>query len=186
MMPHSPSCSQLLCPVLVSVRYSTLSQTSPAALALFFHAAAAEIRATQDQSLLFQTGVLVMRQDAMKNGCFMEDGEVCGASTSSASSGASALFSGRRSCRAKTGRKMDVILRMAVEVAQGMAYLHARGIVHGDLTGANVLLQSSTVSLQSCPVCSSVLPSRLPAAAVCLLLWILLLLLAFKQGLLCS
>ena len=41
--------------------------------------------------------------------------------------------------------KMDAVLRAAMEVAEGMAYLHARGIVHGDLTGANILLQSNPV-----------------------------------------
>ncbi len=40
---------------------------------------------------------------------------------------------------------MGAMLRACVEVAEGMAYLHARGIVHGDLTGSNVLLQSKEV-----------------------------------------
>ncbi|BDA49774.1 probable mitogen-activated protein kinase kinase kinase 11 at C-terminar half [Coccomyxa sp. Obi] len=43
-------------------------------------------------------------------------------------------------------RKMSAILRTCSEVADGMAYLHARGIVHGDLTGSNVLLQSNEAS----------------------------------------
>ena len=42
-------------------------------------------------------------------------------------------------------RKMTAILRACSEVADGMAYLHARGVVHGDLTGSNVLLQSNEV-----------------------------------------
>ncbi len=41
--------------------------------------------------------------------------------------------------------RMSSILRACSEVADGMAYLHARGIVHGDLTGSNVLLQSNEV-----------------------------------------
>jgi len=41
---------------------------------------------------------------------------------------------------------MDAILSAATEVANGMQYLHARSIVHGDLTGANVLLQECSVS----------------------------------------
>ena len=41
--------------------------------------------------------------------------------------------------------RMEAILRTALEVAEGMGYLHARGIVHGDLTGANILLQSALV-----------------------------------------
>jgi serine/threonine protein kinase len=45
--------------------------------------------------------------------------------------------------------RMDAILATAAEVAAGMLYLHARSIVHGDLTGANVLLQECTVSLST-------------------------------------
>lgn len=45
--------------------------------------------------------------------------------------------------------RMDAILATAGEVAAGMLYLHARSIVHGDLTGANVLLQECTVSLST-------------------------------------
>lgn len=82
----------------------------------------------------------------------MDEADVCEASSSSASSSSSSLFSCRNNGgrRSRSGRKMDAILRMALEVAEGMAYLHARGIVHGDLTGANVLLQSSSVSSFSC------------------------------------
>ena len=32
------------------------------------------------------------------------------------------------------------LLRMAMQIAQAMAYLHARGVIHGDLKPANVLL----------------------------------------------
>lgn len=32
----------------------------------------------------------------------------------------------------------------AVEVAGALAYLHAHGVLHGDLTGNNVLLHAST------------------------------------------
>ena len=46
--------------------------------------------------------------------------------------------------------RMDAVLSTAMEVANGMMYLHARSIVHGDLTGANVLLQECAVSLL-CP-----------------------------------
>ena len=42
--------------------------------------------------------------------------------------------------------RMDAVLSAASEVANGMQYLHARSIVHGDLTGANVLLQECSVS----------------------------------------
>ena len=45
--------------------------------------------------------------------------------------------------------RMDAILATAAEVAAGMLYLHARSIVHGDLTGANVLFQECTVSLST-------------------------------------
>ena len=45
--------------------------------------------------------------------------------------------------------RMNAILATAAEVAAGMLYLHARSIVHGDLTGANVLLQECTVSLST-------------------------------------
>ncbi|KAK9839806.1 hypothetical protein WJX81_003100 [Elliptochloris bilobata] len=38
---------------------------------------------------------------------------------------------------------LAAVLATAAEIAAGMQYLHARGIVHGDLTGANVLLTSS-------------------------------------------
>eukprot|EP00884_Botryococcus_braunii_P023575 jgi/Botrbrau1/9901/Bobra.0012s0004.1 len=37
---------------------------------------------------------------------------------------------------------LDKIIDTAYEIADGMAYLHARGVVHGDLTGGNVLLAS--------------------------------------------
>ena len=52
--------------------------------------------------------------------------------------------------------RMDAILSTAMEVANGMSYLHARSIVHGDLTGSNVLLQECLVR-----------PSRL-LACVCI------------------
>ena len=48
------------------------------------------------------------------------------------------------------GARMDALLSTAMEVANGMMYLHARSIVHGDLTGANVLLQECAVGLL-CP-----------------------------------
>ena len=35
------------------------------------------------------------------------------------------------------------ILRTALEIAEGMAFLHDRGIVHSDLTGGNILLASA-------------------------------------------
>ncbi|PNH00828.1 Serine/threonine-protein kinase grp, partial [Tetrabaena socialis] len=38
------------------------------------------------------------------------------------------------------------LLRCAVEVAQGMAYLHGLGLAHGDLTPKNVLLKSTATS----------------------------------------
>ena len=45
--------------------------------------------------------------------------------------------------------RMDAILAIAAEVSAGMLYLHARSIVHGDLTGANVLFQECKVSLST-------------------------------------
>ena len=59
--------------------------------------------------------------------------------------------------------RMDAILATAAEVAAGMLYLHARSIVHGDLTGANVLLQE-------CPVSLSTL--LLPVSPLCTHFWL--------------
>ncbi|GFR52240.1 hypothetical protein Agub_g14774 [Astrephomene gubernaculifera] len=42
--------------------------------------------------------------------------------------------------------RMAVLLRCALEVAQGMAYLHSLGLAHGDLTPRNVLLRSTATS----------------------------------------
>ena len=51
---------------------------------------------------------------------------------------------------------MDAILGTVLEVAHGMSYLHARSIVHGDLTGSNVLLQECLVRALAClAVCAS-------------------------------
>lgn len=38
---------------------------------------------------------------------------------------------------------MRAILSVAHDVAAGMAFLHERGVAHGDLTGGNVLLASN-------------------------------------------
>ena len=38
---------------------------------------------------------------------------------------------------------LPVILAAAAEIAAAMAYLHGRGVVHGDLAGGNVLLCSA-------------------------------------------
>ena len=40
---------------------------------------------------------------------------------------------------------VEAVLAVAAEITAGMTYLHARGIVHGDLTGANILLTSNAV-----------------------------------------
>lgn len=37
---------------------------------------------------------------------------------------------------------MQDILRCALEIGGALRYLHSRGILHGDLTGSNVLLCS--------------------------------------------
>lgn len=42
------------------------------------------------------------------------------------------------------GPNLSFVLRTAVEVAGALAYLHAHGVLHGDLTGNNVLLHAST------------------------------------------
>ncbi|KAK9916182.1 hypothetical protein WJX75_009766 [Coccomyxa subellipsoidea] len=39
---------------------------------------------------------------------------------------------------------MSVILSTAAEIADAMHFLHSKGVMHGDLTGGNVLLSSST------------------------------------------
>ena len=56
--------------------------------------------------------------------------------------------------------RMDAILSTALEVANGMSYLHARSIVHGDLTGSNVLLQECLVRI----------PHLLARACICVLI----------------
>ena len=38
------------------------------------------------------------------------------------------------------------MLTAAADIASGMAFLHSRGIVHGDLTGGNVLLATDPSS----------------------------------------
>ncbi|KXZ52378.1 hypothetical protein GPECTOR_9g422 [Gonium pectorale] len=43
-------------------------------------------------------------------------------------------------------RRLAVLLRCALEVAQGLAYLHSMGVAHGDLGPKNVLLKSSATS----------------------------------------
>ena len=50
----------------------------------------------------------------------------------------------------RVAARMDAILSTALEVANGMSYLHARSIVHGDLTGSNILLQECQVGAPSC------------------------------------
>lgn len=42
--------------------------------------------------------------------------------------------------------QLPMILAIAHDVASGMAFLHAKGIAHGDLTGGNVLLASDDAS----------------------------------------
>merc|ERR1712130_806000 len=38
---------------------------------------------------------------------------------------------------------LQAILATAIEIASGLAYMHSKGIVHGDLTAHNILLQST-------------------------------------------
>merc|ERR1712130_716865 len=38
---------------------------------------------------------------------------------------------------------LQAILATAIEIASGLAYMHCKGIVHGDLTAHNILLQST-------------------------------------------
>ncbi|KXZ48444.1 hypothetical protein GPECTOR_28g854 [Gonium pectorale] len=40
----------------------------------------------------------------------------------------------------------EVAVRVALEIAAGMTYIHARNIIHGDLKPANILLRSNTAS----------------------------------------
>ena len=35
---------------------------------------------------------------------------------------------------------LPVVLAVAAEIASAMAYLHSRGVVHGDLCGSNVMV----------------------------------------------
>ncbi|KAF8335275.1 kinase-like domain-containing protein [Amanita rubescens] len=44
--------------------------------------------------------------------------------------------------RKKTGHSTSEIQRLILEVAEGIQYIHSEGIVHGDLRGDNVLLDS--------------------------------------------
>jgi len=39
-----------------------------------------------------------------------------------------------------------MLLTTAAEIASGMEFLHARGLVHGDLSGGNILLASSAAN----------------------------------------
>jgi len=41
------------------------------------------------------------------------------------------------------GKRLREALELAIEVAQGLAYVHDRGIIHGDLTPNNVMLKSN-------------------------------------------
>ena len=41
---------------------------------------------------------------------------------------------------------LAALLSTAIDVATAMAFLHSRGIIHGDLSGGNVLLASSDAS----------------------------------------
>ena len=42
--------------------------------------------------------------------------------------------------RAKGKPDMGIILPTALEMAQGLSYLHSQGVLHGDLSPGNVLL----------------------------------------------
>ncbi|GFH18496.1 protein kinase domain-containing protein, partial [Haematococcus lacustris] len=42
---------------------------------------------------------------------------------------------------------MELVLSLLTDVARGMAYIHGKGIIHGDLTPGNVLLKQEA----SCP-----------------------------------
>jgi hypothetical protein len=49
--------------------------------------------------------------------------------------------------RAGGGRpNWAMLLATAAEIASGMEFLHGRGLVHGDLSGGNILLASSAAN----------------------------------------
>ncbi|KAG2499268.1 hypothetical protein HYH03_002846 [Edaphochlamys debaryana] len=52
----------------------------------------------------------------------------------------SALYGGRFTCDGRPD--LPIILALALDICRGMAYLHERGIVHGDLKAENVLLRA--------------------------------------------
>ena len=72
-----------------------------------------------------------------------------------------ALQRGAYHCGAGRPR-LHSLLCTAVEVAQGMAYIHSRRIVHGDLSSRNVLLMREQSGARPTAKVHSPSPSKTP------------------------